>query len=91
MGISFGQAFVWSIFDRCMAFGGWSTLAMAIVFITYMMAVYVLFFLPVHLARRRQAHVVGVSALNILLGWTGIGWVAALILSLSGASNVVRS
>jgi len=37
-----------------------------------------LYFLPSIIAHRKQAFL-GVFLVNLLLGWTGIGWIAALI------------
>ncbi len=41
-----------------------------------------LFLLPITIAsRRRHRNLLGITLLNLLLGWTGIGWVMALIWS----------
>jgi hypothetical protein len=43
-----------------------------------------LYFVPILVARRRQHETIaGIAALNILLGWTFIGWVVALVWALS--------
>lgn len=42
-----------------------------------------LYFLPSLIAAARQTHnAVGVFLLNLFLGWTGIGWIIALIIAL---------
>ncbi len=39
-----------------------------------------LYFLPMLVAQyREQEHLFGVFALNLVFGWTGIGWLAMLI------------
>jgi len=44
-----------------------------------------LYFVPVAVARwRGHRRLVRIAALNIALGWTGFGWVAALVWGLSG-------
>lgn len=49
-----------------------------------------IYFLPLLLALFRQhASVLAIGALNLLLGWTIIGWIVALIWSLTG--NTKRS
>lgn len=41
------------------------------------------YFLPSLIAAARQTHnATGIFLLNLLLGWTGIGWVIALIVAL---------
>lgn len=43
------------------------------------------YFLPTIVAsNRKHPSVGGITALNVLLGWTAIGWIAALIWSCSG-------
>jgi len=50
----------------------------------------VLYFLPAICAARRQHNDVGaIVALNILLGWTVLGWIASFCWSLTG--NVKRA
>lgn len=50
--------------------------------------VLLLIFLPIYFlpsvlaAARKHRHTAAVVALNLLLGWTGIGWVGALVWSL---------
>lgn len=42
-----------------------------------------IYFLPTLIAAARQTHnSVGIFFLNLLLGWTGIGWIIALIIAL---------
>jgi len=42
-----------------------------------------LYFLPSLIAAARQTHnAAGIFVLNLLLGWTGIGWILALIIAL---------
>lgn len=46
-----------------------------------------LYFLPSLIAAARHTHnATGIFLLNLLLGWTGIGWVIALILALCSCS-----
>jgi hypothetical protein len=45
-----------------------------------------LYFLPTIIAVVKQNHnSVGVFLINLLLGWTGIGWFVALIMALVGS------
>jgi len=45
-----------------------------------------LYFLPAIIAAARQTHnATGILLLNIFLGWTGIGWLVALVLSIFSA------
>jgi hypothetical protein len=47
-------------------------------------AILVLYLLPSYIAfRRKHKNLAPVMVFNILLGWTGIAWIAALIWSLS--------
>jgi uncharacterized membrane protein YqaE (UPF0057 family) len=41
-----------------------------------------LYFIPAIVAWRRQNHLAAIFALNLFLGWTLVGWVAALVLAL---------
>jgi uncharacterized membrane protein YqaE (UPF0057 family) len=41
-----------------------------------------LYFLPSVVAWRRRNHTAAIFALNLFLGWTLVGWVAALVLAL---------
>jgi hypothetical protein len=45
-----------------------------------------LYFLPAIIAASRHTHnATGVLLLNIFLGWTGVGWVIALLMALFSA------
>lgn len=45
-----------------------------------------LYFAPSIVAAARHTHnVAGIFVLNLLLGWTGIGWLIAMILALTSA------
>jgi hypothetical protein len=42
-----------------------------------------IYFLPSIVAAARQTHnVTGIFLLNLFLGWTGIGWIIALLLAI---------
>ena len=42
-----------------------------------------IYFLPSLVAAARQTHnVTGIFLLNLFLGWTGIGWIIALLLAI---------
>ena len=45
----------------------------------------VLYFLPTIVAARRGHGVTGVLLLNLLFGWTGIGWMAMMVWALLSA------
>jgi hypothetical protein len=46
-----------------------------------------LYFLPSLIAAARQTHnAIGVFLLNLFLGWTGIGWILALIIAVCSSS-----
>lgn len=42
-------------------------------------------------AFRGHNNIASISALNILLGWTGLGWAAALIWSLSDQEELTKN
>ena len=45
-----------------------------------------LYFLPAIIAAARRTHnSTGILLLNIFLGWTGIGWIFALVMALCSA------
>jgi hypothetical protein len=45
-----------------------------------------LYFLPAIIAAARQTHnTTSILLLNIFLGWTGIGWIVALVMSICSA------
>ncbi len=49
-----------------------------------------LYFLPAIIAAARQTHnSTGILLLNIFLGWTFIGWIVALVLSIVSAPYYV--
>jgi hypothetical protein len=41
-----------------------------------------LYFLPTIIAANRGHHVTGILLLNLLFGWTGIGWIVMLLWAL---------
>ncbi|MDW7709481.1 MAG: superinfection immunity protein [Deferrisomatales bacterium] len=52
----------------------------------------VLYFLPSYLAMERQHHLRRlICAINILLGWTLVGWVVALAISLTAVRRRVQA
>jgi hypothetical protein len=51
-----------------------------------------LYFVPAMTAYRRDhANKAAIAALNICLGWTGVGWVAALVWSLTDNTNKTKT
>jgi hypothetical protein len=44
---------------------------------------FVVYFLPAILANRRHPNATGITVLNVFLGWTLVGWVAALVWAVS--------
>lgn len=51
---------------------------------TFISVIFIMYWLPTIVAIMRQAHsALGVFLLNFFLGWTGLGWVLALIWSLA--------
>lgn len=49
-----------------------------------------LYFLPAIIAAARQTHnATGILLLNVFLGWTFVGWVVALVMSISSAPYYV--
>ena len=51
---------------------------------TFFLALFVLYWLPTIIAIARHTHsALGVAALNFFLGWTGLGWVLALMWALA--------
>jgi len=55
---------------------------------TFLFAWFLLYWLPTILAiARHTPSALGVAALNFFLGWTGIGWVLALIWALAASPN----
>ncbi len=50
-----------------------------------------LYFIPTIIAMMRShRQVVAIGALNLLLGWTVLGWVGSLVWSLTNSAAVVR-
>ena len=57
--------------------------------ITEVLIISVLYFLPGMVAKYRDTNNFGVIfALNLLFGWTGLGWIAALIWAILEPSKV---
>ena len=57
---------------------------------TMFLALFVMYWLPtiIAIARHTQS-ALGVAALNFFLGWTGIGWLLALIWALAASPPVI--
>lgn len=54
--------------------------------LVYIVVIGVLYFIPYGIARtRRHPSTTGIGLLNLLTGWTGLGWLAALIWAASGS------
>jgi uncharacterized membrane protein YqaE (UPF0057 family) len=43
---------------------------------------FTIYFIPTAVALRRDNHGAAIFALNLFLGWTVLGWVAALVMAL---------
>ena len=55
---------------------------------TFLAVSFVLYFIPALIARSREVqHTIALFALNLLLGWTLIGWVAAIIWAFRGGKK----
>ena len=55
---------------------------------TIFLGLFVLYWLPTIIAIARHTHsALGVAALNFLLGWTGVGWVLALMWALAASPH----
>ncbi|HUE65904.1 MAG TPA: superinfection immunity protein [Rhizomicrobium sp.] len=53
---------------------------------TFFLALFVLYWLPTIIAIARHTHsALGVAVLNFFLGWTGVGWVLALLWALAAS------
>ncbi|HEY1876597.1 MAG TPA: superinfection immunity protein [Rhizomicrobium sp.] len=53
---------------------------------TFLLALFVLYWLPTIIAIARHTHsALGVATLNFFLGWTGVGWVLALLWALAAS------
>lgn len=58
--------------------------------LAFMLALGLLYFVPTIIAiKRKHKSTGGIVALNLLAGWTFIGWLIALVWSLSSAQQVV--
>lgn len=56
------------------------------------LVVLTLYFIPTLIAWRRKHHGLGIIVcINLLLGWTFLGWIAALIWSLSYSHRRARA
>ena len=52
--------------------------------ITWIFIVFIVYFIPVIVAHiRRHKNIVPIAILNLFLGWTFLGWLAALLWSLN--------
>lgn len=51
---------------------------------------FILYFLPTFLANNKKSFN-GIAILNLFLGWTFIGWVIALIWSVSGEKEIKKN
>ena len=57
---------------------------------TIIMTLFIMYWLPTIIAIARQAHsALGVFILNLLLGWTILGWIIALVWSLAAENRAV--
>lgn len=55
---------------------------------TFLLAWFVLYWLPTIVAVVRHNHsALGVAVLNFFFGWTGVGWILALIWALAASPN----
>jgi Superinfection immunity protein len=55
-----------------------------VVLLLYLSTVAVIYFVPAILARNRT-HATAIRILNVLVGWTGIGWIALVIWALAAS------
>ena len=52
--------------------------------VTWLFLIFVVYFIPLIVAHiRRHSNVAAIAILNIVLGWTFFGWLAALLWSLN--------
>lgn len=52
----------------------------------------ILYFVPCYVALERQHHMRRlICAINVLAGWTVVGWVVALVMALSGVRKSVKA
>ena len=55
---------------------------------TFLLAIFVLYWLPTIIAIARHTHsALGVATLNLFFGWTGIGWFLALMWALAASPH----
>jgi len=55
---------------------------------TFLLTLFVMYWLPTIVAiARHTPSALGVAALNFFFGWTGIGWIMALIWALAAGNN----
>ena len=55
---------------------------------TFIVALFVLYWLPTIIAIARHTHsALGVATLNFFLGWTGVGWILALLWALAASPH----
>jgi hypothetical protein len=55
---------------------------------TFFLVLFVLYWLPTIIAIARHTHsALGVAVLNFFLGWTGVGWVLALLWALAASPH----
>ena len=54
----------------------------------FLTLVLVLYFLPTLVASRHGHSAVGIGLLNLLFGWTGIGWIALMVYALVSAPRI---
>jgi hypothetical protein len=56
--------------------------------VVFFVAAIALYFAPTYVANsRRHPSRTGITVLNVLLGWTGFGWIGALVWAYSGGDN----
>lgn len=55
---------------------------------TFLLAWFVLYWLPTIVAVARHTNsALGIAVLNLVFGWTGIGWILAMIWALGASAN----
>jgi hypothetical protein len=55
---------------------------------TFLLTLFVMYWLPTIVAiARHTPSALGVAALNFFFGWTGIGWIMALVWALAAGNN----
>lgn len=54
----------------------------------FVVTTFLLYFVPLMVASKRKHHQIGaIAVINIFLGWTFIGWILALAMSLSAVKT----